>query len=217
MPRYSAAEREAVESRRVEKVYSVLARVYDEVFDAVLAPGRRHAVRRLQIRPGEQVLEVGVGTGLSIPLYPQHCRLTGIDISEPMLDRARLRAESLDRNGVQLYQMDARRLDFPDAAFDHVLAPYVMSVVPEPEKVMREMVRVCRAGGTVMVVNHFSSRNALLRAAERSLSPVSQWIGFRLDLPLERVTGTEGLQLTTVERVNLCWQLVEMQRRPYEN
>ncbi|ANM32043.1 hypothetical protein ABI59_02785 [Acidobacteria bacterium Mor1] len=189
-----------------------MARVYDGFFDWALGPGRRHSVARLPVEDGDRVLEVGVGTGLSLPLYPDHARITGIDISDPMLEKARDRARGLPQGPerVQLLQMDARRLDFPDDSFDHVLAPYVLSVVPDPEVVMSEMVRVCRPGGTVMVTNHFLSRSPLLGFVEKRFTPLSQWIGFRLDLPIERVTETSGLQVEQVDRVNMfgLWRMV---------
>jgi phosphatidylethanolamine/phosphatidyl-N-methylethanolamine N-methyltransferase len=215
MFRSSTADRATIEARRIEKVYSVLAKVYDDFFDWALGPGRRQAVSRLPIRPGERVLEVGVGTGLSLPFYPSNCHLTGIDISEPMLDQARERAESLGREDVDLRLMDARDLAFPDGIFDHVLAPYVISVVSEPERVMAEIRRVCKPGGTVIVVNHFLSTNPVLRMFERATTPASRWIGFRLDLPVSVVTDTAGLETTEVRRVNMfgLWRLLLMRRR----
>ena len=215
MSRSSAAERAAVDSRRVRQVYEVLARVYDDWFDWALGPGRRVAVRRLPVQAGQRVLEVGVGTGLSLPYYPEDCHITGIDISEAMLHQARERAELLNRTDIALRLMDARELSYPDASFDHVLAPYVISVVPEPDKVMAEIRRVCKPGGTVMVVNRFRSSNRCLGWLEEWLSTASQWIGFRLDLPLDTVLGTAGLELVELERVNLLglWRLLELRRR----
>jgi phosphatidylethanolamine/phosphatidyl-N-methylethanolamine N-methyltransferase len=195
-------------------VYSVLARVYDDWFDWALGPGRRDAVARLAVEPGERVLEVGVGTGLSLPYYPPDCHVTGIDISEAMLEQARERADLLKRRRVDLRLMDARQLSYPDATFHHVLAPYVISVVPEPHKVMAEIARVCKPGGTVLVVNHFQSPNRVSRFLERLLTPASQWVGFRLDLPIETVTGTAGLEPLQVQPVNLLglWRLIELRR-----
>jgi len=214
MSRSSTADRASIESRRVERVYSLLAQVYDDFFDWALGPGRRQAVSQLPIRPGNRVLEVGVGTGLSLPYYPVKCHLTGIDISEPMLDQARERAESLGRDDVDLRLMDARDLAFPDGIFDHVLAPYVISVVPEPARVMAEIVRVCKPGGTVIVVNHFLSDNPALRLLERATTPASRWIGFRLDLPVSVVMDTAGLVTTEVRKVNMfgLWRLLLMRR-----
>jgi len=214
MSRYTAAERAAIESRRVERVYSVLSRIYDDSFDWALGPGRRRAISRMRIRPGDRVLEIGVGTGLSFLHYPQDCHVTGVDISEPMLEQARERAASLGLQHVELLLMDARDLQLADASFDHVLAPYVMSVVPEPEKVMTEICRVCRPGGTVTVVNHFRSTNPILGTVEDALTPLSQWIGFKMDLPVTSVTRIPGLSLQASQRVNLLglWQLLEMSR-----
>jgi phosphatidylethanolamine/phosphatidyl-N-methylethanolamine N-methyltransferase len=214
MARLSTADRANLESRRVHRVYEVLARVYDECFDWALGPGRRRAVSRLPIRRGDRVLEVGVGTGLSLPCYPGDCHVTGIDISAAMLDRAQERLEQLGREDIDLRLMDARDLTYPDATFDHVLAPYVVSVVPEPQRVMAEIARVCRPGGTAIIVNHFHSPNRLFGWIERLLTPASQWIGFRLDLPIETVTQVPGFEVSHVERVNLLgqWRLIELRR-----
>lgn len=214
MARSSTVDRAALESRRVERVYSILARVYDAGFDWALGPGRRRAVARIPARPGERILEVGVGTGLSLPHYPAGCRITGIDISEPMLEQARERADLLGRADTDLRLMDARDLAFPEGSFDHVLAPYVISVVPEPERVLAEIGRVCKPGGTVIVVNHFRGESPPRRIFERLCSPATQWIGFRLDLPVETVTSAPGLEVVEEERVNLLglWRLLVMRR-----
>ncbi len=210
----TAEEAAAVESRRVERVYSTMAGGYDAFFDWALGPGRRQAIAALPIQPDDRVLEVGVGTGLSLPYYPPACHITGVDIAEPMLERARMRLDLLERNDVDLRRMDARDLKFPDGCFDHVVAPYVISVVPEPGRVMAEIARVCRPGGTVIVVNHFRSSNPVLGFLERVLTPASRWIGFRMDLPVRAVVATSGLELVRVKRVNLLglWRLLEMRR-----
>lgn len=214
MARTSTADRAAIETRRAEKVYSLLARVYDDFFDWALGPGRRQAVGLLPIAGDDRVLEVGVGTGLSLPHYPDNCHLTGIDISEAMLDQARERADCLGRSDVDLRLMDARELAFPDGSFDHVLAPYVISVVSEPDRVMAEVKRVCKPGGTVIVVNHFLSTNPVLRLMERGTTPASKWIGFRLDLPMDVVTETDGLLTAEIRKVNMLglWRLLVMRR-----
>jgi len=165
-------------------------------------------------QPGDRILEVGVGTGLSLPLYPPGCQVVGIDISEPMLELARTRLNGLRHADVRLERMDARAISFPDGHFDKVLAPYVISVVPDPDKVMAEIVRVCRPGGTVIVVNHFQSAFAPLAAVEHLLTFLSTWVGFRMDLPIAAVTRTSGLTLTRKKRVNLLglWHLLEFRR-----
>ena len=214
MSRAESAEYVADASRRVEKVYGVLARVYDGFFDWALGPGRRYAVSQLMPRAGERILEIGVGTGLSLPLYPAGCEVVGIDISRPMLDRARTRLEGLGRASVRLELMDARAIAYGDGHFDKVLAPYVISVVPDPDKVMAEIARVCRRGGTVIVVNHFQSAFPPLAVLEHFITPLSTWIGFRMDLPVGQVTRTQGLAFVRKKRVNLfgLWHLLEFRR-----
>jgi len=197
----------------VERVYAALAGVYDGAYDWALGPGRRQAIGRLAPSSGERILEVGVGTGLSLPLYPRSCRVTGIDISEAMLERARRRLDRLAGHRTELRRMDARQLDYPDGCFDGVFAPYVMSVVPEPEAVMAEIRRVLRPGGRLVIVNRFSRGRRYL-PVERYLSPLTQWLGFRLDLELAQVTETRGLTLHAVDKINLAgeWRLIEMER-----
>src|SRR6188768_3664295 len=134
----------AVENHFVEGVYDKLAKVYDLTFGPTLHPGRLQAIERMNIQPGERVLEVGVGTGINLSLYPKDCSVTGIDFSESMLEIARERAERKDIRNVRLLQMDAADLKFADDAFDIVYAPYLISVVPDPVRVAHEMRRVCR-------------------------------------------------------------------------
>lgn len=214
MNRVSTPEQVAQESRRTERVYSVLARVYDGFFDWALGPGRRAAVTNLPVSPGDRILEIGVGTGLSLPLYPPSCHVTGIDITDAMLDRARARLDGLGRSGVELRRMDALSLQFPDGCFDAVVAPYVVSVVSDPSRVMAEAARVCRPGGVVAVVNRFRSRAPAMHQIDGWLTPATQWIGFRLDLPLETVTRVSGLRVERIDRVNLLglWRLVWLRK-----
>lgn len=211
----TTAHRARSESRRTERVYSAMARVYDGFFDWALEPGRIRALEALAPRSGDRVLEVGVGTGLSLPLYPKSVDLIGIDISEGMLRQARRRRDELDLHGVVLRTMDAGAMAFDDDSFDRVLAPYVISVVPDPERVMAEISRVCRPGGTVVVVNHFRSANPLVAGVERLLTPASRWIGFRMDLPEARVIRGTALELVERESVNLLgmWRLLTFRKR----
>ena len=138
----------------------------------------------MAIKPGDRVLEVGVGTGINLSLYPTEATVTGIDFSAEMLEKAR---ERMSRKGVRnarLLQMDAADLKFDDRSFDIVYAPYLISVVPDPVKVAREMYRVCRPGGRVIILNHFLSPNALVSRVERWMSPATIHIGFKSDLDL---------------------------------
>jgi phosphatidylethanolamine/phosphatidyl-N-methylethanolamine N-methyltransferase len=164
----------------------------------------------MDIQPGERVLEVGVGTGINLPLYPTNCSVTGIDFSGSMLEIARERAARKDIQNVRLLQMDAADLKFADGSFDIVYAPYLISVVPDPVRVAQEMRRVCRAGGRIIILNHFLSPNALLSRIERLISPFTIHIGFKADLDLPAFLAQADLQPQSIERVNYprFWSLV---------
>jgi len=148
----------------VKAAYRRYARVYDALFGPVLQPGRKAVVKALGCRPGERVLEVGVGTGLSLPLYPPHTRVTGIDVSTEMLDKARARVENRRLANVEaLLEMNAEEMTFPDASFDKVVAMYVVSVVERPARLLEELHRVCRPQGEIFIVNHLFRQPASRR------------------------------------------------------
>lgn len=207
---------EPVTAERVERVYERLSSTYDLFFDGVFRPGRESAVRALQLKPGERVLEVGVGTGLALPLYPSSCEVLGIDLSEAMLAEAQERIDRQRLRNVSVLRMDAAALEFDDDTFDAVFAPYVISVVPDPAGVMGEIRRVCRPGGRIVVVNHFRSRNPVKASIERALSPLTVHLGFHLDTPVETVLRTPQLRLVRQERVNLLgnWTLMLLEKSP---
>jgi phosphatidylethanolamine/phosphatidyl-N-methylethanolamine N-methyltransferase len=200
----------AVENDFVEGVYDKLAKVYDLIFGPTLHPGRLRAIQRMAIQPGERVLEVGVGTGINLSLYPKHCTVTGIDFSGSMLEKARERAARKDIRNMRLLQMDAGDLKFADGSFDIVYAPYLISVVPDPVKVAQEMHRVCRSGGRIIFLNHFLSPNGLLSRLERLISPYTIHIGFKADLDLPAFLAQADLQPVSIEKVNVprLWSLV---------
>src|SRR5262252_1342016 len=163
----------AVENDFVARVYENIAWFYDLTFGPALHPGRVDAIRRMTIRPGDRVLEVGVGTGINAPLYPADCSVTGVDLSSSMLEKARDRIARKSVRNVRLLQMDAANLKFADDTFDIVYAPYVISVVPDPVAVAREMHRVCRPGGRIAIVNHFRSDNPVMARIERMITPLT--------------------------------------------
>ena len=183
-----------VESDFVEQVYQKLASVYDFTFGPTLHPGRLQAIERMGIKPGDRVLEVGVGTGINAALYPRECLVTGIDFSSPMLEKARHRVARKGVRNVRLLEMDASALKFADDTFDIVYAPYVISVVPDPVAVAREMYRVCRPGGRIVILNHFRSANTLGAFLERIISPFTVHIGFKSDLDLPGFLAQADLQ-----------------------
>jgi phosphatidylethanolamine/phosphatidyl-N-methylethanolamine N-methyltransferase len=199
-----------VENDFVAGVYENLASVYDFIFGPTLHPGRVHAIQRMGIQAGDRVLEVGVGTGINATLYPRNCAVTGIDLSSSMLERARSRVARKGIRNVRLLEMDAAALRFADETFDIVYAPYLISVVPDPVAVVREMRRVCRTGGRIVVLNHFRSANPLLAWIERMISPFTVHIGFKSDLDLPAFLTQAELNPVTIEKVNTprIWSLV---------
>src|SRR5207247_8032770 len=191
-------------------VYEKLASVYDLMFGPALHPGRVDAIRRMGIKAGERVLEVGVGTGINAPLYPSDCSVTGIDLSSSMLEKARDRVFRKGVRNVRLRQMDAANLKFADDSFDIVYAPYVISVVPDPVGVASEMRRVCRPGGRIVILNHFRSENRVGAWMERVIAPAVKYLGFKSDLDLPAFLVQAGLKPVSIEKVNVprIWSLV---------
>jgi phosphatidylethanolamine/phosphatidyl-N-methylethanolamine N-methyltransferase len=195
---------------RVDAAYARLSPVYDLVFGALLQQGRRAAIRRLAIGREDHVLEVGTGTGINTPLYPPSCYVTAIDRSLPMLERARARVARQRLTHIELFEQDAARMTFADNTFDCVYAPYVISVVPDPVRVAKEMRRVCRPGGRIVFLNHFRSASPLLSRLQRLISPLTVYIGFRLDLDLMELLEQASLRAVSIEKVNVpaIWSLV---------
>jgi phosphatidylethanolamine/phosphatidyl-N-methylethanolamine N-methyltransferase len=176
--------------RAAEAAYSRWAPVYDLIFDLPFHPGRAAAARAAgeAAGPGGEILVVGVGTGLELPLLPGNVLVTGIDISSPMLRAARARVERKGLAQVKgLHVMDAARLEFPDAAFDVALAPYVMSVVPQPERALEEAWRVLRPRGVLVVMNHFAAPGGLRAGVERRMERAAAWLGWHPNFPFSTV------------------------------
>ncbi len=173
----------ALENAHVEEAYARWAPVYDLAFTAVMAPGRRAAVAAAQ-RNGGQILDVGVGTGLELPLFDSRVNLVGVDLSEPMLRRAQMRVHN--KNLIQvagLCVMDATRLAFPTDHFDAVVAPYVLTVVPDPAATLDELARVTKPGGEIVLVNHVGADSGPIAWIERWLGRKSASLGWRPEFP----------------------------------
>jgi len=184
-----------MDTTSVRDAYRRWAPIYDLTFGKIAEAGRKNAVQIINRRRG-RVLEVGVGTGLSLPCYGSHLTITGIDLSPEMLAKAE---DKVDRHNLAnvagLHEMDAGALAFPDESFDTVVAMYVMTVVPVPQRVMRELERVCAAGGEVILVNHFSEDEGVRGFLERKLSPFADLIGWRPVFDIDQVLVCEDLRL----------------------
>ena len=199
-----------VENDFVARVYENIAWFYDLTFGPVLHPGRVDAIERMGIKPGDRVLEVGVGTGINAALYPSYCSVTGVDFSSSMLEKARERVARKGVRNVRLLEMDAANMKFADDSFDIVYAPYVISVVPDPVAVTREMRRVCRPGGRIVILNHFRSKARFGAWLERIIAPFTLYLGFKSDLDLPGFLAQADLQPISIEKVNVprIWSLV---------
>ncbi|MGB6537288.1 MAG: class I SAM-dependent methyltransferase [Xanthobacteraceae bacterium] len=173
----------------IERAYARWAPIYDLVFGSVFERGRKAAIAAAE-RVGGRILEVGVGTGLSLPQYGWTSRVTGIDLSTPMLRKAKARiAEHRLTNVDGLAVMDARHLGFDDAAFDVVVALYVITAVVEPEATLNEFARVLRPGGEIILVNHLGAERGMRAGLERLFAPLAHYLGWQSHFRFERLVA----------------------------
>lgn len=186
----------------VRRAYRRYASLYDTVFGWSLEHGRRQLVDMLETHAGERLLEVGVGTGLLLPRYPRNISITGIDLSAEMLAVARARVEAQGLSHVTLQFMDAERTSFESASFDHVLLPYVYSVTPDPRQLIREARRVCKPGGHIYVLNHFTGVG-VWGVLERALRPFAASLGFRPEFPMQQYVTNMGWDIVAIRAANL--------------
>ena len=185
----------------VLKAYKRWAPVYDATFGKLVRAGVKQATARANAFSGK-LLDAGVGTGLALPLYGPQLSVTGIDLSTDMLKRARMRVEKAGSTNTEaLLEMDAGNLDFPDQYFDLTVAMYVLTVVPDPLNVMRELARVTKVGGTVLIVNHFSVENGLRGAVEKSFAKHATKLGWRPEFPIDTLLACKDLRLTSIRAV----------------
>ncbi len=189
----------------MERLYSFYCPFYDYVFGQLLGPGRRQCFDYLPRRPHQKILEIGVGPGSTLELYPPHNDIIGIDISASMIERAQKKAATLNNgNSFTFLVMDANRLDFPDNTFDVVMAAYVITTVQNPHQVCQEVLRVLKPGGRIIFVNHTRSQNgSYWGRIEDLLAPVFVRIGFTTDLDVIRVMKESGIIVQQAIRCNL--------------
>jgi phosphatidylethanolamine/phosphatidyl-N-methylethanolamine N-methyltransferase len=205
----------ALEERQVRRAYDFYSPVYDFLFKKIFEPCRIAAVRLLGKAPRGRILEVGIGTGLNLPFYPPGTHLVGIDLSEGMLRKAEEKVQDLRIENLVLKVMDAAAMDFADDEFDATLATYVISAVPDPVAVLREMRRVTKPGGTIVILNHFRSKNPVMRRIEDALAPVCAHLGWKTNLALTPLLESVGLTPEVTRRVNFLrgWHLVKCLNR----
>ena len=185
---------EAHESR----LYSDFAPLYDKVFGKIFYSRLERVIEDLEIPCGAKVLEVGAGTGTSFPAYPTHCEVTGIDLAPDMLARARQKILENGWSHLKVMEMNALDLEFSANSFDYVMAFHVVTVVPDPIRMIEEAKRVCKPGGRIVIVNHFTSDFPLLGSFTQALDPITRWLGWRTDLKLKPFIQMTDL---TVEKV----------------
>ena len=188
------------------RVYSDLAHLYDAVFGRAFMDHEHEVIESLQFRPGQQVLEVGVGTGISLDAYPPYVHITGVDPSADMLGHAIAKTRENNWGHIEIRPGDALNLDFSDNSFDWVTSFHVMTAVPEPRRMMDEMVRVCKPGGKIVLISHFASEKPLLYLLGALVTPITKMLGWTCRLRSRDVL--EGQPIVVERNQRLSWYAV---------
>jgi phosphatidylethanolamine/phosphatidyl-N-methylethanolamine N-methyltransferase len=184
------------------KLYSEFAPLYDRVFGKIFYSRLERVIDDLEIPPGAQVLEVGAGTGTSFPAYPTHCSVTGVDLAPDMLARARQKIEDNGWIHLKVIEMNALDLKFSDNSFDFVMAFHVVTVVPDPIRMIAEAKRVCKPNGKIVIVNHFTTDVPLIGSLTKAIDPLTRWLGWRTDLQLKPFIAAAGLTVEKAYKIN---------------
>ena len=184
------------------KLYSDLAPLYDKTFGKIFYSRLRSVIETLDIPRASRVLEVGAGTGTSFPAYPRHCEVVGIDLAPDMLARAQDKILENEWNHIRVLEMNALDLKFPDNSFDYVMAFHVVTVVPDPVKLIKEAKRVCKPGGKIVVVNHFTSTSPVLGFLTEALDPVTRHLGWSTKLKMKPFIEETRLKIEEVYKLS---------------
>jgi phosphatidylethanolamine/phosphatidyl-N-methylethanolamine N-methyltransferase len=177
------------------RLYRELVPAYEALWPMIAKKRIRRAIKNLELSPGQQVLEVGVGTGMSLPAYPAEVDVIGVDLSEKMLMQAQRQIAEERWSRISVMQMNAEQLDFADSSFDVVTSFHVISVVSDPRRMMLEMIRVCKPGGRILIVNHFRSPNPWIARMVDSAGAVTRHLGWRTDLDLQEIVSEMPLRV----------------------
>ncbi len=188
----SSRDRDTLDQATLNKAYARWAPIYDVVFGAVFDRGRKASIEAAE-RIGGRILDVGIGTGISLLDFSRRNRVVGVDISEPMLRKAQRRVAEAGLSNVEgLAVMDAEKLGFPDDAFDVVVAQYVITAVPNPDATLDEFVRVTKPGGEIILVNHIGAEGGPRLLFERAFAPLARRLGWRPEFRWERIAAWLG-------------------------
>jgi phosphatidylethanolamine/phosphatidyl-N-methylethanolamine N-methyltransferase len=197
-PRGTKNHAQAHESR----LYSEYALLYDKTFGKIFYDRIRQVIESLNIPPGAQVLELGVGTGTSFPAYPRHCEVIGIDLAADMLAQARAKITKNSWSHLQVMEMNALNLTFADNSFDYVTAFHTVTVVPDPVRMLAESRRVCRPGGKIVIVNHFTTDLPIIGPLTEALDPVTRRLGWRTKLRLEPFLEATDFKVEEIYKIS---------------
>ena len=188
------------------RVYSDLARFYDFFFGRVFVDREHEYIEGLNLRPGNRVLEVGVGTGIALDAYPPYAHVVAIDPSADMLKCAKKRVTENEWGHIELRQGDALNLDYPDNSFDYVTSFHVLTVVPDPYRMLSEMVRVCKPGGRIVITTHFQSNNPIIAAFYTLVNPITRQLGWTTKLRKQDVLKGHPITLERNQKIS-AWSV----------
>lgn len=191
-----------MQKEEIRRIYSRYSRFYDIIFAHAFYPRIRLGLEKIGIKKGERIIEVGIGTGLSLPLYPDSCKVVGIDITRKMLEQAKRKIERFGLDNVDLFEMDGENITFADNSFDHAVLPFVISVVPNLEKLMAEIKRVTKKGGRIIIVNHLCSKYSFISRAEAFLAPLFMKLGWKTGMSLEMLSNHCALHIEEVTKIH---------------